>query len=82
MKKLLLIAGFFSLIAVGTRVVAQDVCDRACLTGFVDDYFEALESGDAGSVPLSRNAKITLNGREMGLAGTFWSGASETVYRW
>lgn len=61
---------------------AQALCDRACLTGFVDDYFEALADGDARSVPLARNAKITLNGRETRLGETFWDGAGETVYRW
>jgi hypothetical protein len=61
---------------------AQAVCDRACLTGYVDTYFNALAAGSARSFPLARSAKITLNGRETGLAETLWEGAGETAYRW
>jgi hypothetical protein len=60
----------------------QEICDRACLTGFVDGYFDALATGNGRSVPLARNARITLNGRETSLEDTFWAGAGETVYRW
>jgi hypothetical protein len=61
---------------------AQSVCDRACLTGFVDTYFEALAANDPSAVPLAADAKITSNGRLMGLGETFWEGAESTVYRW
>ena len=70
------------LAAVATEAAAQNACDRSCLTGFVDSYFAALDSGNARGVAVSRNAKITLNGRATGLADTFWSGAGRTVYRW
>jgi hypothetical protein len=69
------------LLVVATGVSAQD-CDRACLTGYVDSWFDALAAGNARSFPLARNAKITLNSRETALAGTLWEGARETVYRW
>lgn len=57
-------------------------CDRQCLTGFVDTWFDALAAADAGSVPLAEDAKITSNGREMSLDDAFWPEAEETVYRW
>ncbi|HEY8519844.1 MAG TPA: hypothetical protein VIN61_07180 [Gammaproteobacteria bacterium] len=61
---------------------AQTACDRACLTGFVDRYFEALVANDPRAVPLARNAKLTMNGRTMTLADSFWDGAERVVYRW
>jgi hypothetical protein len=61
---------------------AQTNCDRACLTGFVDTYFDALAMNDGGRVPLAADAKITMNGREMALGDTFWDEAEQTVYRW
>jgi hypothetical protein len=71
-----------ALTSLTSGVFAQDLCDRACLTAYVDGYFDALAARDARSFPLARNAKITLNGREMDLARTFWDGAGRTVYRW
>jgi hypothetical protein len=82
MKTTGLVSTLFALAAFAADAPAQDSCDRACLTGFVDDYFDALAAGDARSLPLARNAKITLNGRETDLAQTLWDGAGETVYRW
>jgi hypothetical protein len=70
-----------ALTATGT-VDAQAACDRECLTGFVDTYFAALASNDAGAVPLANDAKITTNGRIGSLSDAFWDGADRTVYRW
>src|SRR5215212_3078331 len=67
-----------------TTVSAQTpaTCNRACLTGFVDTYFKALAANSATPVPLTPNAKITLNGRTVTLANAFWDSADRTVYRW
>lgn len=72
------------LVAVATSLPAngQDVCSRACLTEFVDGYFDALAANDPDAVPLARNAKITTNGRLVDLDEAFWDGAERTVYRW
>ncbi len=56
-------------------------CDRACLTGFVDSYFKALLAHDARALPQAAGARITENGAEKSLAGTFWDGAAQTVFR-
>ena len=72
-----------SLICVtGGTVTAQETCDRACLTGFVDRYFEALQANQPASLPLARSVKITSNGSLVGLEDSFWDEAEETVYRW
>lgn len=61
---------------------AQPACDRACLTGFVDAYFDALAAFDPGSVPVAPDARITDNGRRVTLDEAFWEGAERAVYRW
>lgn len=61
---------------------AQPPCDRACLTGFVDDYFAALTAHEPGGLPLADDAKITNNGRLVDLGDAFWEAAARTVYRW
>lgn len=60
---------------------AQAVCDRACLTGFVDGYFAALMANDARMLPQAARARITENSTPKRLAETFWSDAEETIYR-
>jgi len=67
-------------IAVSTAE-ARAECNRACLTGFVDTYFQALTANTPGKVPLAANAKVTLNGSVMTLARAFWDSAERTVYR-
>jgi len=63
-------------------VHAKTACDRACLTGFLDTYFNALTANKAGSVPLAPNAKVTLNGAVMKLEQALWESADRIVYRW
>jgi hypothetical protein len=82
MKGAMLILGFIVLAAVASPAPAQESCDRACLTGYVDGYFEALTAGNTRPVRLAANPRITLNGRAMDLAQTLWDGARETIYRW
>src|SRR5262245_5372603 len=64
-----------------SAIEARAECNRACLTGFVDTYFQALTANAPAKVPLAANAKVTLNGRAVSLAQAFWDGAERTVYR-
>lgn len=68
-------------LTLATGADAQTLCNRACLTGFVDTFFNALAANTATAVPLAPNARITLNGRTVTLANAFWDGADRTVYR-
>lgn len=60
---------------------ARTACNRACLTGFVDTYFKALTANTPATVPLSPNARVTMNGKVMKLGDAFWDSAERTVYR-
>ena len=80
--RLLVAAGLAALAATLPSIVqAQSACDRACLTGFIDAYFAALIANDASKLPQASRARITENSAEKNLAGTFWSGAEQTVFR-
>jgi hypothetical protein len=59
---------------------APITCDRACLTRFIDAYYQALLANDPKALPQAAKARITLNGTTSGLAATFWP-AAKTV-RW
>jgi hypothetical protein len=74
-----LLAGVMSIAVSPIDASAQ--CNRACLTGFVDTYFQALAANTPAKVPLAATAKVTLNGRVMTLAQAFWDSAERTVYR-
>lgn len=74
-------AALFGLAMLSAQPGVAEPCDRACLTGFVDSYFKALLAHDPGALPQAGRARITENGAEKNLAGTFWSGAAEVAYR-
>jgi hypothetical protein len=61
---------------------AQIGCDRACLTGYVDAWFNGLTSNTTTGVPLAANVKISQNDRLTDLKGTFWETADTVPYRW
>jgi hypothetical protein len=71
-------------LALGTAAPAQSrgggvapPCDRACMTGLVDRYLEALVRHDATGLPLNRDVKFTENTArlEVGTEG-LWVAAS------
>jgi hypothetical protein len=59
---------------------APVTCNRACLTRFIDAYYQALLANDPKALPQAAKARITLNGNASGLAAVFWP-AAKTV-RW
>jgi hypothetical protein len=74
-----LLAGQLSLATVFAQ--AQN-CDRTCLAGFADTWLTALAANDPAPVPLAPTAKITLNGKPVSLAQSFWDSAEQIPYRW
>jgi hypothetical protein len=76
------VLGALAVLLSSTALRAQSpACDRACLTGIVDAYFEALLANDARALPQAARARITENGAEKKLADTFWAGADATPFR-
>jgi hypothetical protein len=51
-------------------------CDRACLTGFVDRYLDALVAHDPSRLPLSKDVKFTENTVRLNLGEALWSTAT------
>ena len=70
------------LLGVSVHANAQIGCDRSCLEGHITAYLDALIDNNPSGVPLSGNARISVNNRLVPLAETFWDGAEETIYRW
>lgn len=57
-------------------------CDRACLTGFIDQYLDALVAQDPKRLPLAPDAKYTENGQRLVLPDGFWNSvAGKGTYR-
>jgi hypothetical protein len=50
-------------------------CDRACLTGFIDQYLDALVAQDPKRLPTAPNVKYTENGQKLPLGDGFWNSA-------
>lgn len=57
-------------------------CDRECLNGFVDRYFDALVRHDPKLVPLTKDVKFTENGQRLDPGDGLWrSMAAKGTYR-
>lgn len=70
------------LLLLSGQAFAQIGCDRACLSGHMDTWFNALHANEANRVPLAPNAKISDNNKLVPLREAFWAEAQETAYRW
>ena len=62
------------------QALAQADCDRACLTGIIDRYFEGLTGNTTLGVPVAGEVRITENGKERSLPETFWEDAVNEGY--
>ncbi|HUA21095.1 MAG TPA: hypothetical protein VMB25_20245, partial [Bryobacteraceae bacterium] len=60
-------------LALASNLAAQNSCDRACLEGFVDKYFDAMVAHDPHQLPLAKNVKFTENGQKLELGEGLWS---------
>ncbi len=47
-------------------------CDRACLSGYLTQYLDALVAHDPSRLPLARNARFTENGVRIPLGEALW----------
>jgi hypothetical protein len=60
---------------------AGEPCDRVCLQGSLDTYFDALATHDPSKLSVAASVKFTENGKEMKLGEGFWKAAGVTKYR-
>jgi hypothetical protein len=51
---------------------ADSACDRACLSGFVDQDLAALVARDPWRLPLTKTARYTENGQTLKLGDGMW----------
>ena len=72
----LLLIGSASATPIGSGVAPP--CDRACMTGIVDRYLQALVRHDPAGLPLNRDVKFTENTARLKVGSEgLWVGASE-----
>jgi hypothetical protein len=48
-------------------------CDRACLNNFVDEYLDAMAANDPGSLPLTKDVRLTENTIQMNVGDGLWT---------
>src|SRR5580658_1167333 len=61
---------------------AQGACDRACLTGILDQYLNAMVANDAKRAPVAANIKYTENAARLPLnEGLWFTAAGLTNYK-
>jgi hypothetical protein len=70
------------LVAAAGFAVGQGKCDRACLEGFVDKYFDAMMGHDPKLVPMAKDVKFTENGQRLPVGDGLWNTfAGKGTYR-
>ncbi|MEJ0099480.1 MAG: hypothetical protein WDO12_06955 [Pseudomonadota bacterium] len=69
-----IIATFVPMLTLGFSGIAAaaENCDRACLTGLVNQYVDALLAHDAGKLPLAENVKFTEDSKAAKLGDGLW----------
>jgi len=74
---LLCAAGLVSLGVADAALTAQPQpsCNRACLEGFVEKYFDAVVANDPKLVPISPNVKFTEDGQRLLIGDGLWNTA-------
>lgn len=51
---------------------SAQACDRACLEGWVDRYFDAVIDNDPSAVPLADDVRFTENGQRLRIGDGLW----------
>ena len=69
------------IVAITAAASHAATCDRACLQGIIDSYFDALAKHDPSKLPVAASVKFTENGKELKLGEGFWKTAGASTYR-
>ncbi|HTC51424.1 MAG TPA: nuclear transport factor 2 family protein [Steroidobacteraceae bacterium] len=70
MRKFKCLAALLLLAGASSAQAAQ--CDRGCLEGFVDRYFDALLAHDPSRVPLAADVRYTEDGQQLAIGDGLW----------
>jgi len=65
------------LVVVFGAAVSAQACDRACMTGLVDQYLAAVVRHDPAGLPLSPGVRFTENTAKLRIGDGLWVSASE-----
>jgi hypothetical protein len=72
-KKLYAISIMAGLLSAGAQASTAEICNRACLEGFVDRYLEAVISNQPTAVPLSPAVRFTEDGQQLVIGDGLWN---------
>jgi hypothetical protein len=75
--RLFLPGAVFVLLTAGTAVQAAPDCDRACLTGFITQYLDAMLAHNPKILPVSDKVRFTEDAVDMKLGEGLWKNASK-----
>jgi hypothetical protein len=73
--RMMLWTAALSAAAVSVQAAAPAACDRACLEGMVERYFDAVIANDPKAVPLSPNVRFTEDGQRLLIGDGLWNTA-------
>lgn len=59
--------------ALGAQTAQAQDCNRACLEGFVDRYFDAVIDNNPSKVPIAPNTKFTEDGQRLVIGDGLWN---------
>ncbi len=65
-----------ALVATFAGPAAASNCDRACLSGLLADYLQAMFTHSPGRLPVTKDVRFTENGKVLKLGEGFWRTAS------
>lgn len=66
------VSGLLSLLSFSSSPVFAQDCDRACLTGLMTEFIDALVAHDPSGLPLADNARYTEDSRNARLGEGIW----------
>jgi len=82
MARFIAILGVLTLSGLAAAPASAQSCDRACLTGMITQYVDALVARDPAKLPLAPNARFTQDSQELKLGEGIWkSVTARTAFR-
>ena len=68
----------FAVLLGATQASAAEQCDRACLTGMITQYVDALVAHDHSKLPLAQSVRFTEDSKELQLGEGLWKTVTAT----